>query len=107
VLIYHLAQNETSDLRLLLIDTRKRGSGWRPFSRLPHLLHPLITDENNALKALAWAVAELDRRAVTDRDSPKIFIGIDEAPALLEFEQFIKPISDLAAVGRQYGLHIL
>lgn len=107
VLIYHLAGNDISEVRMLLIDTRKRGSGWLPFAHLPHLLHPIITEEDIALRALGWAVAEVDRRAIEGRNSPSIFIGIDEAQALLEFEHFIRPIADLAAVGREYGLHIL
>lgn len=107
VLIYHLAQNEINDVRMLLIDTRKRGSGWSAFARLPHLMHPIIVDEDVALRALGWAVAEIDRRATSGRNTPKIFIGIDEVQSLLELEQFVKPIDELAGIGREYGLHIL
>lgn len=107
VLIYHLAQNEVNDVRMLLIDTRKRGSGWSSFARLPHLMHPIIIDEETALRTLGWAVAEIDRRSVEGRNTPRIFIGIDEVQALLELEQFVRPIAELAAVGREYGLHVL
>jgi S-DNA-T family DNA segregation ATPase FtsK/SpoIIIE len=106
--IYDLAgQNEPGDLRLLLIDTRKRGRGWRPFASLPHLLHPIVTEDGEALRALAWAVAEMDRRAANGRTRPHIFVGMDEAQALLDREEFVKPIGDLAAVGREFGLHLL
>lgn len=107
VLIYHLAQNEVSDARILLIDTHKRGSGWSSFAHLPHLMHPIIVDEDIALRVLGWAVASIDQRSIEGRNTPRIFIGIDEVQALLELEQFVRPIAELAAVGREYGLHVL
>ena len=108
LLVYDLAtQNGPEDVRLLLIDTRKRGMCWKPFERLPHLVHPVITDEAAAIRALAWTVAEVDRRAADGRSRPHIFIGIDETQDLLETEQFVKPVSDLAAVGREFGVHLL
>jgi S-DNA-T family DNA segregation ATPase FtsK/SpoIIIE len=108
LVIFDLAsQNEPGDVQFILIDTRKRGSGWASFAGLPHLLHPVITDDATAARALSWATAEVDRRAAEHRDLPRIFIGIDEAQALLESEQFVKPIGDLAAVGREFGVHVI
>jgi DNA segregation ATPase FtsK/SpoIIIE-like protein len=108
LIVYDLAsQNEPDGVCLILIDTRKRGIGWQPFANLPHLLHPIITDDTTALRALAWAVAEMDRRAKEKRSTPRLFVGIDEAQALLEQEQFVKPISDLSAVGREFGVHVI
>jgi len=89
------------------MDTRKRGTAWRPFRNLPHLLHPVVTDDAEALRVLGWAVAELDRRTTDGINSPRIFIGIDEAQSLLDRDEFIRPVSDLAAVGREFGLHLL
>ena len=64
LVVYDLAsQNSPADVQFVLIDTRKRGIGCRPFQHLPHLLHPVITDDPTALRALSWAVAEVDRRA--------------------------------------------
>jgi hypothetical protein len=108
LLIYDLAsQNSPEEVRFLLVDTRKRGIGWQPFARLPHLAHPVITDVDTALRALAWAVAEVDRRATSGCTTPRLFVGIDETQALLEAEQFVRPIADLAAVGREFGIHLL
>jgi DNA segregation ATPase FtsK/SpoIIIE-like protein len=108
VLIYDLArQNSPDAVRFLLVDTRKRGSAWLPFARLPHLAHALITEETEALRMLAWAVAEIDRRATSGRRRPRVFIGIDEAQALLDRAEFVKPVADLAAVGREFGIHVL
>lgn len=106
LLAYDLAnQNGPHELRLILIDTKKHGIGWREFSRLPHLAHEIITDEATALRALAWGVAELGKRAKEHRNTPRVFIGIDEAQTLLVSEAFVKPIADLTAVGREFGIH--
>jgi len=51
-------------------------------------------------------VAELDRRARQGYQRPLLFIGIDEAQALLESEQFTSPIVTLAGVGREFGIHL-
>jgi hypothetical protein len=108
LMVYDLAsQNEPNEVQFLLIDTRKRGSGWRPFEHLSHLAHPVITDDGTALRALAWAVTEIDRRAASEQTRPRVFICLDETQALLEQEQFVKPISDLSAVGREFGIHLL
>ncbi len=106
--VYDLAsQNSPDDVRMILVDTRKRGAAWRPFSTLAHLAHPVVTEDGEALRVLAWAVAEMDRRARDGRDKPHIFVSIDEAQALLDRDEFVKPICDLAAVGREFGVHLL
>jgi len=108
LLAYDLAnQNSPNEVQFIFIDTRKRGIGWRPFANLPHLAHPIITDDQTALKALAWTVAEIDRRSANGRTSPRIFVGIDEAQAILDQDSFTKPIMDITAVGREFGIHLL
>lgn len=108
LLIYDLAiQNEQDDLKLILIDTKKNGIGWREFERLPHLANRVITDEETALKVLSWGNAEVDRRYKEGRNKPYIFIGIDEAQSLLETDGFIRPILNLASVGREAGVHLI
>lgn len=108
-LLFHnlVIQNEPDELAVILIDTRKKGMGWRPFARLPHLAHPVITEEDEARRFLTWATAEIDRRAAAGRVRPRLFIGIDETQALLENEEMVKPISDLAAVGREFEIHLV
>lgn len=106
--IYNLARgNDPQDLRLVLVDTRKHGLDWRPFSNLPHLAHPLVTDDADALRVLSWAVAEMDRRAMDGRTHPRIFLAIEEAQALLDRDEYVTPIGDIAAVGRAFGIHLL
>lgn len=106
--VYDLAwQNEPDQVSFVLIDTRKRGVNWRPFAHLPHLAHPIITDETVALKVLTWGSAEIDRRSTSGQQRPRTFFFVDEAQALLERDEFIKPIADIAAVGREVGLHLI
>lgn len=106
--IYNLAsQNEPDKVSFVLIDTRKRGMAWRDFDSIPHLGHPIVTDDQTALRALAWTVAEIDRRATSGRTQPALFVGIDETQDLLDREEFVKVIGDIAATGREFGVHLL
>lgn len=108
LLVYDLAaQNAPEDVRLILVDTRKRGAAWRPFEHLPHLAHPVIIEDGEALRALSWAVAEVDRRATERRARPRVFICIDEAQVILDRPEFVKAIGDLAATGREFGIHLV
>ena len=108
LLTFDLAsQNEPDMVEFVLIDTRKRGANWRNFARIPHLAHPVVTDNETALRALSWAVAEIDRRAVSGRTKPRVFVGIDECQDLLDKDEFVKVIGDIAATGREFGIHLL
>ncbi|MBN1139927.1 MAG: hypothetical protein JXM73_25375 [Anaerolineae bacterium] len=108
LLVLNLArQNTPEELHLILIDTRKKGIAWLPFGGLAHLAHPVITDEVTALRLLLWAVAEIDRRAQDRRCLPRVFIAVEEAQSLLERPEFVKSIGDIAAVGREFGLHLI
>ena len=51
-----------SELRMILIDPKRvELSG---YNRLPHLLHPVITEASQAAAALNWAVQEMESRYV-------------------------------------------
>lgn len=106
LLTYDLAnQNQPEELGLILIDTAKNGRGWNEFRTLPHLINPIITEEDTALKALTWALGEIDSRSKQNITKPKIFVGIDEVQVLLEKEQFEKPLVRLISIGREFGIH--
>jgi S-DNA-T family DNA segregation ATPase FtsK/SpoIIIE len=49
-----------AELRLLLIDPKMLELS--PWDGIPHLLNPVITDATEAVRALDWAVAEMDER---------------------------------------------
>lgn len=56
-LLYRL---EPTELRLLLIDPKMLELS--QYDRIPHLLHPVITDPAEATQALDWAVGEMESR---------------------------------------------
>jgi S-DNA-T family DNA segregation ATPase FtsK/SpoIIIE len=114
LLAYDLAsQNEPGDVEFILIDTRKRGKHWKSFAGISHLGHPIITDENEALRALSWACAEIDRRSENGKLKPHVFVGIDELQFLLDkntssvADEVGALLKDLTAVGREYNVHCL
>jgi hypothetical protein len=100
-------QNQPEELGMILIQTIKGGAAWRPFERLPHLAYPVIADDATAWKVLAWVVAEISQRGREQRTTPRLLVAIDELQALLEQPHFVKPIVDLAATGREAGIHLL
>lgn len=114
LLVYDLvSQNEPGEVELVLIDVRKRGKHWKEFAGIPHLGHPVVTDENGALRVLSWACAEIDRRSESGRTKPHVFVGIDELQALLDkntcpvADEVGALLKDLTAVGREYNVHCL
>ena len=105
--IYDLAMsNGPGEVEFVLIDTRKKGKWWRDFEGIPHLGHPIVKDDEEALRVLLWACAEIDRRAESGRVKPGIFIAIDEAQEILDRTEFIEAIGDVAATGREFNLHM-
>ena len=57
-LIYHYQHRE--DLRLLMIDPKMVELSM--YKDLPHLRHPVVTNNKEAARALKWAVNEMERR---------------------------------------------
>jgi len=45
---------------MLLIDPKKNE--FSDYRRIPHLMHPVITDEAKATAVLAWAVDKMEER---------------------------------------------
>ncbi len=57
-LIYHYQHRE--DLRFLMIDPKMVELSM--YKDLPHLRHPVVTNNKEAARVLKWAVAEMERR---------------------------------------------
>ena len=55
-----LYKHDTDDLKFLMIDPKMLELS--TYEGLPHLLHPVVTDMNEAKSVLHWCVQEMDRR---------------------------------------------
>ena len=114
-------------MRLILIDPKKVE--FNVYSKVPHLLIPVVTDPNKAAGALNWAVNEMERRydmiesaSVRDIKSynaycrengmetlPKIVIVIDELNDLMMTARKMveASICRIAQKARAAGIHLL
>lgn len=68
-----LYRNSPSALKLILVDPKRVEL--TPFNGIPHLLAPVITEDDQTISALKWAVAEMQRRYKLFTDAGKRNIG--------------------------------
>ncbi len=105
-LLYRLArQNPPERLRLLLLDPKRREL--QPFANLPHLLNPTVSNPLDCARVLAWAVAELDRRAESGRTRPRVVIVVEEVADLATTAGILPALSRIAQVGRGLGMNLI
>ena len=72
------------------------------------LAHPPVQSPHEALRLLAWLVAELDSRMATGTADPPIVAMFDETPTLLKVRPEADPMLDrIASAGRAVGIHLL
>jgi S-DNA-T family DNA segregation ATPase FtsK/SpoIIIE len=55
-----LMTRRPDELKMLLIDPKKNE--FPDYRKIPHLMHPVITDEQKATAVLAWAVDKMEER---------------------------------------------
>ncbi|HUT10937.1 MAG TPA: DNA translocase FtsK 4TM domain-containing protein [Thermoguttaceae bacterium] len=60
IIISMLMTRRPDEVRLLLIDPKMVELS--PYKRLPHLMHPVVTDMRKAEAILAWAVEKMEQR---------------------------------------------
>ena len=70
--------------------------------------HPPVQSPGEALRVLAWLIAELDQRMAAGAAEPAIVALFDEVPTLLK----VRPEADgmldrIASAGRAVGIHLL
>lgn len=116
------------EVKLILIDPKKVE--FVPYSSLPHLLVPVVSDPKKAAGALHWAVSEMERRydmiesvgvrnifgynEITENDPekerlPQVVIIIDEfADLMMVAKQDVEDsICRLAQKARAAGMHLV
>jgi DNA segregation ATPase FtsK/SpoIIIE, S-DNA-T family len=60
LIISMLMTRRPDELKMLLIDPKKNE--FTDYKKIPHLMHPVITDEQKATAVLAWAVDKMEER---------------------------------------------
>jgi len=60
IIISLLMRNSPDQLRFILVDPKRVELTL--YNKIPHLLTPVITDAKKAIRALSWAVTEMERR---------------------------------------------
>jgi S-DNA-T family DNA segregation ATPase FtsK/SpoIIIE len=55
-----LLTRQPDECRLILIDPKKVE--FSDYARIPHLMHPVVTDDKKAEAILAWAIQKMDER---------------------------------------------
>lgn len=119
-----LYRNSPSELKLILVDPKRVEL--TPFNGVPHLLAPVITEDDQTISALKWATAEMQRRyklfteagkrniseyngTKPEERMPYIVIVIDEMAQLMgtagrDAEGLIVQLAQLA---RATGIHLV
>ncbi len=123
-----IMRTRPEDLRLILIDPKRVELAG--YNGLPHLIGDVVTEPDNALENMYWAVREMERRyellqeakvrdinsynqqAVKDEEMeklPYIIIIVDEFADLImtSGKDIEHPITRLAQMARAVGIHLI
>ena len=123
IILTLLFRNSPADLKFLMVDPKRVEL--IAYNNVPHLLAPVITDVEQTISALRWAVAEMERRYKVFQETnkrnidvynmtakekmPYIIVIVDELADLMaaaprEVEGSIVRLSQMA---RATGLHLI
>ncbi|PID70706.1 hypothetical protein CSB37_01315 [bacterium DOLZORAL124_38_8] len=119
-----LWNNSPEDLKLILIDPKRVEL--KRYDKIPHLLTPVITEPEKSVSALAWAVAEMNRRykklsengvvnlgeyneKFPEEKEPFIVIVVDELADLMMVagKDVEAAICRIAQMARAVGMHLM
>jgi DNA segregation ATPase FtsK/SpoIIIE, S-DNA-T family len=118
-----LWQNSPEQLKLILVDPKRVELSL--YNHLPHLLTPVIVEPEKCVSALAWAVAEMNRRykmfseakcrditeynQKAEKKEPFIVIVIDELADLMMVagKDVEAAICRIAQMARAVGMHLM
>lgn len=95
------------DVQVIIVDPK--GSEFRVFEHMPHLLCSIIKNTEDAIANLEWLVEEMERRQDQDITRPRIVLMIDELADLLmqggpSVEGFL---TRLVQRGRSAGISVI
>ncbi len=95
------------EVQLLLVDPK--GSAFRLFSGLPHLLLDPVKTVEETLERMRWLEAEMERRQEQEITRPRIVLVLDElADLLMQGGQEMQVhLARLAQRGRSAGISII
>jgi DNA segregation ATPase FtsK/SpoIIIE, S-DNA-T family len=122
LILWQLIRRDPQSVEIVLIDMK--GTSFLHFIGLPHIIHPICTELEEAHDILLDTVAEMRRRKETVLSTGKFprfkkrFVIIDEAAELSPSQnrdpddrkiaqKIDSCISTLARVGREFGIHII
>ena len=81
ILLSLIAKHSPKELRLIIIDPKRE---FQAYEKLPHMLVPPIKDVTvDAMTALRWCIAEMERRY-------KIFDDVTQTSSMMVYNNFIK-----------------
>jgi hypothetical protein len=106
LIAWSLAQSGERRVRLIIIDG-KGGDKWREWTGQRALASPVIYEPNEAVRALAWVVAEIERRKAGAPRTPRLFVVIDEITELLNYAPGTvgTALMKITKLGREIGVH--
>lgn len=104
-----LARLAPDRLKLLILDLKNERKVWGPLAKLPHLIHPIIIDAQEAHQAIRWVNGELDRRIQQGRPAGSLVVIIDEMAHLIDSPDgsLAQAIGKATSVGRGKGVHFI
>lgn len=102
-----ISQLASHDDMLVLIDG-KFGEGLRELDHLAGTVGPLACTADEARAALAWALAEMERRySVHDLDATRLVVVVDEVQEFMSDSAIVEMIRRVAAQGRAARVHLI
>ena len=101
-LLHHRRQ-----LQFVLIDPK--GRAFEAMQRLPHLLHPIVTQPEQAVQALSDLVRLMEHRDRSRVTDPRIVVAIDELADLAQTggAAILDNLGRLVQRGREAGIHVI
>ncbi len=95
------------ELQMIIVDPK--GSSFKLFDRLPHLLCPVVKSIEDAAANIEWLVSEMQRREENRITRPRIILLLDELADLLiqGGGEIAMQITRLVQRGRSAGISVV